>query len=305
MVSISYSDKKIIAIILLILTSVLWGSSFIITKTVTKEVPIFLYLGLRYLIALLGFAPIFGRLRKIKKDVIWTGIVSGIIYYFAITFQTIGLQTTSAGKAGFITGLSTVMVPFLAWMILKKKEVNLRIWVAVVLSVIGMAFLLLEGNGGVLIGDILVLICAVFCALFIIFNDKYVRVIDVYLYSIIQLLTLTLLCFGSSLLINESYDLMSVNMNFWFIMIYMGLIVTTLTFLFQNWGQRHQGPSQTAIIFTLEPVFAVIFASFIIGNEILSLYTWIGCGLIFIAILITVLKNEDLNSDYKRNFEIT
>ena len=94
-------------------------------------------------------------------------------------------------------------------------------------------------------------------------------------------------------------------MNFWFIMVYMGLIVTTLTFLFQNWGQRHQGPSQTAIIFTLEPVFAVIFASFIIGNEILSLYTWIGCGLIFIAILITVLKNEDLNSDYKRNFEIT
>lgn len=305
MVSISYSDKKIIAIILLILTSVLWGSSFIITKTVTKEVPIFLYLGLRYLIALLGFAPIFGRLRKIKKDVIWTGIVSGIIYYFAITFQTIGLQTTSAGKAGFITGLSTVMVPFLAWMILKKKEVNLRIWVAVVLSVVGMAFLLLEGNEGVLIGDILVLICAVFCALFIIFNDKYVRVIDVYLYSIIQLLTLTLLCFGSSLLINESYDLMSANMNFWFIMVYMGLIVTTLTFLFQNWGQRHQGPSQTAIIFTLEPVFAVIFASFIIGNEILSLYTWIGCGLIFIAILITVLKNEDLNSDYKRNFEIT
>lgn len=305
MVSISYSDKKIIAIILLILTSVLWGSSFIITKTVTKEVPIFLYLGLRYLIALLGFAPIFGRLRKIKKDVIWTGIVSGFIYYFAITFQTIGLQTTSAGKAGFITGLSTVMVPFLAWMILKKKEVNLRIWVAVVLSVVGMAFLLLEGNEGVLIGDILVLICAVFCALFIIFNDKYVRVIDVYLYSIIQLLTLTLLCFGSSLLINESYDLMSANMNFWFIMVYMGLIVTTLTFLFQNWGQRHQGPSQTAIIFTLEPVFAVIFASFIIGNEILSLYTWIGCGLIFIAILITVLKNEDLNSDYKRNFEIT
>ena len=296
MVTISLSEKKTIAIIVLILTSVLWGSTFIITKTVTKEVPIFLYLGLRYLIALIGFAPFFIHIKNINKKIIWMGIISGTIYYFAITFQTIGLQTTSAGKAGFITGLNCVMVPFLAWIIFKKKEINIRIWIAVVLSVIGMGFLLLEGNAQVIMGDILVLICAVFCALFIVFNDKYVRMVDVYLYSMIQLATLALLCFGSSLLINESYDLISANINFWLIMVYMGLIVTTLTFLFQNWGQQYQGPSQTAIIFTLEPVFAVIFASYLLGNEVLSLQAWIGCGLIFIAILIAVVKNEDFNS---------
>ncbi len=299
MVTISLSEKKTIAIIVLIITSVLWGSTFIITKTVTKEVPIFLYLGLRYLIALIGFAPFFIHIRNINKKIIWMGIISGIIYYFAITFQTIGLQTTSAGKAGFITGLNCVMVPFLAWIIFKKKEVNVRIWIAVALSVVGMGFLLLEGNAQVIIGDILVLICAVFCAIFIVFNDKYVRMVDVYLYSMIQLATLALLCFGSSLLINESYELMSANISFWLIMVYMGLIVTTLTFLFQNWGQQYQGPSQTAIIFTLEPVFAVIFASYLLGNEVLSLQAWIGCGLIFIAIIITVLKNKDLNSSYE------
>ena len=298
MVSTSQSEKKIIAILLLILTSVLWGSTFIITKTVTKEVPLFLYLSLRYFIALLGFAPIFIRLKKINKEILWMGIISGLIYYFAISFQTIGLQTTSAGKAGFITGLSTVMVPFLAWIILKKKEVNIRVWFAVILSIIGMAFLLLEGNEGVLIGDLLILICAVFCAFFIIFNDKYVQLVDIYLYSIIQLATLSILCFVSSLLTHETYDLMNARMEFWLIMFYMGFIVTTLTFLFQNWGQQYQGPSQTAIIFTLEPVFAVLFASYLIGNEILSLQAWIGCGLIFIAILITVVRNEQLNSNY-------
>ncbi|MFX1443410.1 MAG: DMT family transporter [Promethearchaeota archaeon] len=274
------------------------------TKTVTKEVPIFLYLGLRYVIALIGFTPFLIHIKRINREIIWMGIISGIIYYFAITFQTIGLQTTSAGKAGFITGLNCVMVPFLAWTIFKKKEINMRIWIAGVLSVIGMAFLLIEGNAEVIIGDILVLICAVFCALFIVFNDKYVHAVDVYLYSIIQLATLALLCLGSSLLLNESYDLVSANMNFWFIMIYIGLIVTTLTFLFQNWGQQYQGPSQTAIIFTLEPVFAIIFASYLIGNEVLSLQVWIGCGLIFIAILITVIKNEDLNSRYNESSEI-
>lgn len=305
MIGISYSKKKILAIIVLIITSILWGSTFIITKTVTKEVPIFLYLGLRYIIALLGFTPLFIHIKKINKDIIWMGIISGIIYYFAITFQTIGLQTTSAGKAGFITGLNCVMVPFLAWIIFKKKDVNMRIWIAVALSVAGMAFLLLEGNAEVIIGDILVLICAVFCALFIVFNDKYVQAVDVYLYSIIQLATLASLCFGSSLLLNESYDLLSANMNFWLIMVYIGLIVTTLTFLFQNWGQKYQGPSQTAIIFTLEPVFAVVFASYLIGNEVLSLQAWIGCGLIFIAILITVVKNEELNSKSEKSSEIT
>lgn len=299
MVAISHSEKKILAIIVLIITSILWGSTFIITKTITKSVPIFLYLGLRYVIALIGFAPFFVHIKKINKDIIWMGIISGIIYYFAIAFQTIGLQTTSAGKAGFITGLNCVMVPFLAWMIFKKKDVNMRVWIAVALSVAGMAFLLLEGNAEVIIGDILVLICAVFCALFVVFNDKYVKAVDIYLYSIIQLTTLALLCFGSSLLLNESYDLMSANMSFWLIMVYIGLIVTTLTFLFQNWGQQYQGPSQTAIIFTLEPVFAVLFASYLIGNEVLSLQAWIGCGLIFIAILITVIKNEELNSKYR------
>ena len=296
MVVISHSEKKILAIIVLIITSILWGSTFIITKTVTQEVPIFLYLALRYVIALIGFTPLFLHIKNLNRDIVLMGIISGIIYFFAITFQTIGLQITSAGKAGFITGLNCVMVPFLAWIIFKKKEVNKRIWIAVALSVAGMAFLLLEGNAEVIIGDMLVLVCAVFCALFIVFNDKYVQAVDVYLYSIIQLATLALLCLGSSLLLNESFDLVNAHMNFWLIMVYIGLIVTTLTFLFQNWGQKYQGPSQTAIIFTLEPVFAVIFASYLIGNEVLSIEAWIGCGLIFIAILITVVKNENLNS---------
>lgn len=73
----------------------------------------------------------------------------------------------------------------------------------------------------------------------------------------------------------------------------MSIAVTTLTFIFQNWSQRHQGPSETAIIFTLEPVFAVLFASFILGNETMTFFGWLGCILIFVALLITVIKKEN------------
>lgn len=298
----SNQEKKnrIIANILLISTTVLWGSSFIITKNLTQTVPIFFYLGIRFLIAFVGFCPYFIRIKKINRRILFLGILTGVIYHFGIFFQTWGIQTTTAGKTAFITGLSTIMVPFIIW-IGFKKTLKKRIWIAVIISVVGMAFLLLEGASGIIIGDILVLFCAILYAIFVVLNEKYVRILDVYLYSMVQILTICVLSFGSSLLIQESITLELFDQSFWFIIIYMGIGVTTLTFLFQNWSQQYQGASQTAIIFTLEPVFAVIFASFILGNESMTFFGWLGCGLIFLAILITVItpKNDKLNNRSK------
>jgi len=291
---INQSKYKITANILLISTTILWGTSFIITKTLTQSLPMFFYIGIRFLIAIIGLFPYFIRIKKFNKKILLLGSLTGLIYYFGIVFQTWGLQTTTAGKTAFITGLSTTMVPFISWIGL-KKAIKKRIWVAVIISVLGMAILLLEGASGIIIGDLLVLICAILYAFFVVLNDKYVRIVDVYLYSMVQLLVICLLSFGSSFLIQEAFDFGSVDLSFWLTMIYMGIAVTTLTFLFQNWSQQYQGPSQTAIIFTLEPVFAVIFASFILGNETMTFFGWLGCSLIFIAILIIVLKNNTNN----------
>ncbi len=293
------STKSLIAIVLLVLTTILWGSSFILTKYITEDVPIFLYLGLRFLIALFGFIPFFPHLKNINKKILLMGFITGMLYFFGIAFQTYGLQTTTAGKTGFITGLSTVIVPFITWLGY-KKPLRIRVWSAVILSIVGMAFLLLEGASGLIIGDILVLICAFFFALYIVLNDKYVRLIDVYLYSIIQVLIISASSFICSLFLKESYNFASFHPSFWYVMIYMGIAVMTLTILFQNWSQQYQGPTTTAIIFTLEPVFAALFG-FLIGNEILSLFGWIGCILIFIAILITVIKNKNNTREIKED----
>jgi drug/metabolite transporter (DMT)-like permease len=293
----SLSRRSKIATFLLILTTILWGTSFIITKSITTQVPIFLYIGLRFAIALVGFIPFFPHLRYIKKKILVMSFVTGMLYFLGFAIQTLGLQTTTAGKTGFITGLSTVIVPFISWFIY-KKVIGWRLWVAVALSVGGMAFLLLEGESGVVIGDVLVLVCAFFWAFFIIYNDKYVRLVDVYAYSVIQIIVICGSGFICSLIIRESYSLLSMSAEIWYLMIYMGIIVMTLTILFQNWSQQYQGAAQTAIIFTLEPVFAVLFG-FLIGDEILSLFGWLGCGLIFIAILITVIKNSNNNDVFK------
>ena len=287
--------KKVLANFLLIVTTLLWGTSFIITKNLTQEVPIFLYLGIRFSIAIIGFIPYLIRIKRMNKKILLFGTLTGLMYYIAIVFQTLGIQTTTAGKAAFITGLSTIMVPFITWLGF-RKAIKKRVWLAVTISISGMVFLLLEGESTIIIGDFLVLLCAVLYALFIVLNDKYVRIVDVYLYSTVQLIVISVLSFGGSFLLNETYDLMNVSLPFWLIFIYMGLVVTTGTFIFQNWSQQHQGPTQTAIIFTLEPVFAVIFASFIIGDEIMTWLGWLGCALIFIAILITVLKKSEINN---------
>jgi len=293
-------SKKIVANLLLILTTILWGTSFIITKNLTVDVPIFLYLGIRFSVAVVGFVPFLINFKRFSKKLIVFGVLTGLIYYVAIVFQTLGIQTTTAGKAAFITGLSTIMVPFITWFVI-KKALKKRIWLAVFISIVGMALLLLEGASGIIIGDLLVLACAFLYAIFIVLNDKYVRILDVYLYSLVQLITISLLSFVGSLFFNENYDLFSSGLPFWLIIVYMGLIVTSCTFIFQNWSQRHQDPSQTAIIFTLEPVFAVIFASFVFGSETMTPYGWIGSLLVFSAILITVLKN---NKENKNGFRL-
>ncbi len=285
-------NKRSIAIFLLLLTTLLWGTTFIITRTLVQDIPIFLYMGLRSLIGLIGFTPLLISIKKINKQILFFGIFAGVIYFISMLFQTWGLQTTTAGKAGFVTGLSTIVVPFMAYLIY-KKGIDKKIWIAVSFSAVGMALLLLEGESGIIIGDWLVLVCAFSFAYFIVINDKYVRLVDVYLYSMVQLATITGFSYLFSFLLGESYDLFSIepNLSFWLIMIYLGIGVTTSTFLFQNWSQQHVESSIIAVIFTLEPVFAMLFG-ILLGNETMSILGWFGCGLIFIAIIYTVSKVE-------------
>ena len=216
--SLSSSKKSKIAIFLLVLTTVLWGTSFILTKIITEDVPIFLYMGLRFGIAFFGFTPLFFHLKNLNKRAILMSFITGMIYFIGFAIQTSGLQTTTAGKAGFVTGLSAIIVPFMIWFGF-KKPLSKRIWGAVILSIVGMSFLLLEGESGILIGDLIVLISAFFWALYIVYNDKYVPLVDIYSYSMIQIGVISCMSFISSLIFMESYASLSFSPSFWGLMV--------------------------------------------------------------------------------------
>ena len=83
------NKNRMIANILLILVTVLWGTSFILTKNLTQEVPIFLYLGIRFSIAIIGFIPYFVRIKRLNKKILLYGTVTGLMYYFTMVFQTL------------------------------------------------------------------------------------------------------------------------------------------------------------------------------------------------------------------------
>ncbi|MHA1272792.1 MAG: DMT family transporter [Promethearchaeota archaeon] len=290
-------NKKAFSIFLLVLTTVLWGSTFILTKISIEKAPIFFFLGMRFSLALLVFIPFTYRLKSMNKKLITVGLITGFVYFLGIAVQTIGLKLTTAGKGGFITGLNTIIVPFFARFFYKKR-IRKEIWLAAIISTIGMGLLSLEADFSINIGDIYILVCAVFFALYIILVDKYVGEVDIYLFLLIQLIIITVLCFLLSLLINENVAIKKLDYEFWIILFYLGCIAAGLTFIFQNWGQKYVGPSQTAIIFALEPVMALLFASYLIGNEQITVKSWFGSILIFIGILITVLtenKNKRKN----------
>ena len=263
-----------LALFLLIITTILWGTTFIVTKILTQSIPIFLYQGIRHAIAFAGFIPLFPRLRYINKRVLFVAILTGGSNFIMLTTQTIGLQTTSAGKAAFITAMYVVITPFLARLILKTRIKSIN-WISVSLAVIGLAVLILlnpdtmSSMGTISTGDILILICAVFSALQIVFTDKYVKSVDVLLLSMLQIViiaTCSLICAGIT---QESWNFSFITPDMWGAWIYMGICATTFPFFFQNWGQQYVESTRAAIIFTLEPVFATLFGV-LIGNEPIS-----------------------------------
>lgn len=272
---------------LLILTTIIWGTTFIGTKMVVQVVPVFTYLFIRHLIALIGYFPFFPQLRTFNWKIWGMGLVTGGANFLMIAFQCYGLTGTTAGKAGFITGLNVLMVPFLIW-ILFKEHLDWRMWIPVIISIFGMGIMFYEGTNSILQfswSEGFVLIAAFWTAIQIVYTGKYAPKVNIYLLSIIQLIWISLFCFLGILITGGWKQTIPVTPFFWGVEIYLGLIATTLPFLFMNFGQKYTSSTNAAIIFSLEPIFAAFFG-FLIGKEQITIQIVIG-GIIIIGAMLT------------------
>lgn len=271
----------------LVLVTLIWGSTFVIVRQAMAEVGPFTFLTWRFVLATLPLAVLFrGRLTRLKGGELRWGALVGLFLFLGFIFQTTGLRYTTASKAGFITGLSVVTVPLLlaGW---RRRLPSRPVIVGVVLATAGLAFLSLQEGLSLAWGDLLVLVCAVSFALHILAVGYYARRMDAIALTVVQVAVVALLAWLGALLF-ESWRLPQ-TAGLWAAAGFTGLVATVLAYLIQNLAQRRASATHTAIIFTLEPVFAALFAWWLAG-EPLTGRSLAGGGLIVLGMLATELQ---------------
>ena len=271
-----------LATLALLALTVGWGSTFFMLKDLLERVPVLDYVGVRFAIAavvLLALAP--RAVPRLSRAALRQSVVLGTLYGFAQILQTAGLDRTPASTAGFVTGLYVVMTPLLAAPLLRQR-IPQAAWLAVVLATVGMGVLSLRGVH-VGSGELLVLASAVLYALHICGLGAWSTAETSVGSSIVQLTVIATISLvaaapGGITLPHRAID--------WASMLYMAIIVGALGLLGQVWAQAHLPPTRSAVIMSMEPVFAALFAV-LFGGEQTTVRMVLG-GLMVLAAMLLV-----------------
>ena len=289
-------SKQLKADLSLFSITIIWGSSFIVMKNISDDVPAYAYLAMRFLVASIILALIFNKnLKGINFSGIMRGLLIGLLLYAGMMLQVLGLKTTTASNSAFITGLNVIMVPIISVFLLKKRP-PLNAVIGVILAALGLFFLTgFQGNW--VIGDTLTLMCAVCFALQIIFIDKFASDMDIYHLAFIQVTSAAvfyLITWAGIEFASADPTPVVLDSKIIFTILYTGAFGTAFGYGVQTIAQKYTTPTRTALILTCEPVFGAIFALIvpdIYGNtETLTIKTFIGCLLILSGMIVTELN---------------
>lgn len=284
---------------LLLLTSAIWGFAFVAQRVGSQYVGAFTFNGIRFALGSISLIPLilyFDKKRSIDnsnngtievstKKIILPGILAGILIYMGSTLQQSGLTYTTAGKAGFITGLYMVIVPIIG--ILLKQRIEKKSWLGIVFALTGLYLLSINENFNISYGDLLEVIGSVFWAIHILTIDHFSKKMDSLKLSCIQFATCSLLSLISALIFDNitisgiSQALIPI--------LYGGLLSVGIAYTLQVVAQRHAKPSHAGIILSMESVFGAIGGAIIL-RESMSSRGYIGCILILSGILVSQIK---------------
>lgn len=275
-----YADMALLGIALL------WGATFVPVKQAVSDFPVLGFIGLRFLFGLLVLMPIgVWRLQQSRMTVrqIWQGMTTGLLFLMGYTFQTFGLRYTGAGRAAFITGISTILVPVILVLLFHEKLRSRPVWGAL-LATVGMAVLGYDGAvNGSLLGDCLVLAGAIAFAFHVIFMGRWGAGCDPVLFTMMQLVVVALLALVGAVLWESPIP--ALQPRTLQAALFTGIVVTGLGMLVQAWAQRTTSPTHTAVIFATEPLFGAVFGWLWVGESI-SHTGVAGCALILIGMLV-------------------
>lgn len=287
---------KIKSTILLFLTAIIWGFAFVAQRVGAEFVGAFTFNGIRFFLGFLSLIPVILIFEKEKfnivslKKALLPGLLAGAVLFVASTLQQYGVEITqSAGKAGFLTGLYTVLVPLIRFVMGKKTSIFT--FIGAVFAVAGLFLLCMTGNDiSFGIGDIILIIGAFFWAGHILVVDKYVNGISPLKFSLIQFLVCGLLSIIFAFIL-EDISFTAIK-SAGIPILYGGLMSVGVAYTCQILGQRDADPTFASIVFSTESVFSAIGGAVIL-NEIMSGRGYLGCLLIFIGIVLSQI-NIDL-----------
>ncbi len=292
-------SKTIGSDVLLLVTALIWGFAFVAQRFGMNFVGPFTFNGVRFALGSLSLIPLYLYLRKknggVKKApsesspiyILLSGGLTGLVLFAGASFQQAGLVYTTAGKAGFITGLYVVIVPIL-WLTLGQRS-GIRTWVGAVLAAFGLYLLSVTAEFTIQFGDLLEIIGAFFWAMHVILIGYFSRRINPITLSMIQFAFCSLLSLVTAFVI-ETITLSSL-MDAAGPILYGGLASVGIAYTLQVVAQRNAHPAHAAIILSLESVFAAIGGWLILG-EILSTRSKIGCLLMFAGMLFSQLRKS-------------
>lgn len=300
--------KKVKGALFLFAAAVLWGIAFVAQDVGVEIIEPFTFTSVRYCmggIVLLLFTLIkkayvekkYGKpertpeeSKKEFKRLLLGGFLCGLVLTVATNLQQIGLEYTTAGKSGFITACYIVLVPVIS-LILKKKP-PFFVWIAVVMTLVGLYFLCLsDGFDGFNIGDLITMGCSVAFAFHILFVSHFVEKSDPVALTCIQCFTCSLVS-AIPMLIFEHPTVGALWAGI-LPLLYTGIFSAGIAYACQMLGQKDLNPTLACIIMSLESVVSVI-AAWLILQQFLSVKEIIGCVIIFVAVIIAQLPEKKI-----------
>ncbi len=282
----NWKSSPRLALTALVGVTAIWGWTFLIVKDAIQLMPVMDFLAVRFTLAavvMLVLRPT--SLLRMSRRGWWHGAVLGILLGLAYVTQTQGLLSTSPAISGFITGMSVVFTPLVAWLLLRQK-IGRRTWLAVGLACAGLALLSLRGwSFGT--GELLTLACALFVAFHIIGLGQWSAEHDTYGLALVQIATIAVI---SLIAAAPGGITMPPDAETWRTIGITAVLATAAAFFVQTWAQALVSPTHIAVVLTMEPVFAGVFSA-AFGAEPITVRIILGAVCVLAAMLIVQLKS--------------
>ena len=282
-----------------ILAAFIWGTAFAFQSMCTDYIPPMTFNAIRGLIASITLFVIYVIYKKArsrvsapekinKRKLILGSLSCGIFLSLATNMQQLGMGGTSAGKAGFITALYIVIVPILGLFL--KKRCGLRVWISVLIATVGLYFLCMTEKLTISPSDFYVLICAVFFSVHILVIDAFTKDVPGILLSLGQFIVVTIIS-GLGMIFFESATAAGI-IKCILPTLYVGVFSSGVAYTLQIISMKGANPTTVSLLLSLESVFSVLGGAVIL-NEILSGREYVGCVLMFAAVILSQLPEKN------------